>query len=152
MINSHQISLRLTTVKDLEEFFQFQLDREGIYLAAFTPKDPTDKIAYIAKYTKHLEDPTITTRTIMVDKQIVGSIAKFVIENDAEITYWIDLTFWGQGIASVALKEFLSIENTRPVFGRVAFDNFGSQKVLKNMALKKSALTRVLQMQDKWKS
>jgi [ribosomal protein S5]-alanine N-acetyltransferase len=24
----------------------------------------------------------------------------------------------------------LTIENTRPVFGRVAFDNFGSQKVL----------------------
>jgi len=137
MIKSHQISLRPTTVKDLEKFFQFQLDKEGINLAAFTPKDPTDKTAYITKYTKHLEDPTIKTRTIMVGKQIAGSIAKFVIERDAEITYWIDKKFWGQGVASAALKDFLSIENTRPIFGRVAFDNFGSQKVLEKCGFEK---------------
>ena len=28
------------------------------------------------------------------------------------------------------LKEFLTIETERPIFGRVVFDNFGSQKVL----------------------
>ena len=38
--------------------------------------------------------------------------------------------FWGKGVATNALKEFLKNENTRPIFGRVAFDNFGSQKVL----------------------
>lgn len=107
MITGHQISLRPTTVKDLEIFFQFQLDKEAIQLAAFAPKNPTDKIAYITKYTKHLEDPTIRSGTIMVGKQIVGSIAKFVVEDDAEITYWIDRKFWGRGIASAALKEFL---------------------------------------------
>jgi [ribosomal protein S5]-alanine N-acetyltransferase len=37
---------------------------------------------------------------------------------------------WGMGIATKALKAFLMKENTRPIFGRVAFDNFGSQKVL----------------------
>jgi [ribosomal protein S5]-alanine N-acetyltransferase len=26
--------------------------------------------------------------------------------------------------------QFLTIENTRPIFGRVAFDNIGSQRVL----------------------
>ena len=73
----------------------------------------------------------------MVGKQIAGSIAKFVIERDAEITYWIDKKFWGQGVASAALKDFLSIENTRPIFGRVAFDNFGSQKVLEKCGFEK---------------
>ncbi|MGI8469749.1 MAG: GNAT family N-acetyltransferase, partial [Pyrinomonadaceae bacterium] len=58
------------------------------------------------------------------------SIAKFEMEGDTEITYWIDRNFWGKGIATTALKNFLTIENTRPVFGRVAFDNLGSQKVL----------------------
>lgn len=60
----------------------------------------------------------------------MGSIAKFVINGDAEITYWVDRKFWGQGIATNALNEFLTVEKTRPIFGRVAFDNFGSQKVL----------------------
>ena len=102
----------------------------GNYLAAFTSKDPSDKNAYFEKYTKHLNDPTINMQTILVDKTIVGSIAKFEMEGNTEITYWIDRKFWGKGIATTALKHFLTIENTRPIFGRVAFDNLGSQKVL----------------------
>ena len=110
--------------------FQFQLDKEGGYLAAFMPKDPTDKSAYINKQIKLLDDPTVNNQTIIIDNVIAGSIGKFVMEGDAEITYWIDRKFWGLGIATKALKEFLKIETARPIFGRVAFDNFGSQKVL----------------------
>ncbi|MVN75201.1 GNAT family N-acetyltransferase [Hymenobacter sp. HMF4947] len=129
MTNS-KITLSETTAEDLHDLFQFQLDKKAIYLAAFTPKDPTDKLAYMAKYSKLLADPTITMRTIKADNEIVGSIAKFVLENNAELTYWINRKYWGQGIATNALKMFLKIEQTRPLFGRVAFDNFGSQKVL----------------------
>ncbi|MEQ1800039.1 MAG: GNAT family protein [Lacibacter sp.] len=132
MINEIEIILRKTEVTDLELFFIFQLDKEANYLAAFTSKDSNDKAAYIEKYTKFLTDPTINMQTIKVNGEIAGSIAKFIMENEAEITYWIDRKFWGQGIGTAALKEFLKHENTRPVFGRVAFDNFGSQKVLEN--------------------
>ncbi|MFN8302429.1 MAG: GNAT family N-acetyltransferase [Saprospiraceae bacterium] len=61
---------------------------------------------------------------------LLGSIAKFVLEGDTEITYWIDRNYWGRGIATKALEMFLSIETARPILGRVAFDNFGSQRVL----------------------
>lgn len=124
------IKLRPTEIADLDKLFQFQLDEEANFLAAFTLKDPTDKSAYFAKYTKLLSDPTINHQTIIAGDVIVGSIAKFMMEGDAEITYWIDKNFWGQGIATTAFKDFLTIEATRPIFGRVAFDNFGSQKVL----------------------
>lgn len=124
------IKLRPTKIADLDILFQFQLDKEGGYLAAFMPKDPTDKAAYIAKHTKLLSDPTVNNQTVTIDNIIVGSIAKFVMDGDTEITYWIDRKFWGQGIATKVLKKFLVIETTRPVFGRVAYDNFGSQKVL----------------------
>ena len=82
------------------------------------------------KYTKLLNNPTVNNQTIILDNLIVGSIGKFLMEGDSEITYWIDRKFWGQGIATEALKNFLDIETSRPIFGRVAFDNFGSQKVL----------------------
>jgi len=124
------IKLRRTEVADLGIFFRFQLDKEAGYLAAFMPKDPTDKAAYLAKHTKFLSDPTINNQTILVDHVIVGSVAKFVMEGEAEITYWLDKKFWGQGIATTALKDFLTMETTRPIFARVAFDNVGSQKVL----------------------
>ncbi|MBK7634425.1 MAG: GNAT family N-acetyltransferase [Saprospiraceae bacterium] len=131
------IKLRPTEIADLDTLFQFQLDKEGGYLAAFMPKDPTDKTAYINKYTKLLSDPTVNNQTILLDDKIVGSIAKFIIEGDTEITYWIDRKFWGQGIATKALTEFLAIETVRPIFGRVAFDNFGSQKVLEKCGFDK---------------
>jgi len=125
-----KLKLRPSELSDLEFFFQFQLDKEAIYLAAFTPKDPSDKEAYFEKFTKILADPAINNQTILVDERIVGSIAKFEIDGDTEITYWIDRSFWGKGIGTTALKNFLAIENTRPIFARVAFDNFGSQRVL----------------------
>lgn len=129
-MTNNNITLTKTEKDDLNAFFQFQLDKEANYLAAFTSKDPGDKTAYIEKYTKFLTDPAINMRTIKVNDEIVGSLAKFVIENDAEITYWIDRKFWGQGIATTALRNFLQIEKIRPIYGRVAFDNYGSQKVL----------------------
>lgn len=127
---NNNITLIKTEEDDLNSFFQFQLDKEANYLAAFTSKDPNNKTAYIEKYTKHLNDPTINMKTIKVNDVIAGSIAKFVMENEAEITYWIDRKFWGQGIATTALKDFLDIEKIRPIYARVAFDNYGSQKVL----------------------
>ncbi len=123
-------TLTKTINEDLNVLFEFQLDKEAIYLAAFTPKDPTDKKAYIEKFTKHIADPSINMRTINFNNHIVGSIAKFVVEDEAEITYWIDRKLWGQGIATSALNEFLKMEQIRPIHGRVAFDNYGSQKVL----------------------
>ena len=69
-------------------------------------------------------------RTIKVNDVIAGSIAKFVMETEAEVTYWIDRKSWGQGIATTSLNDFLKIEQVRPIYARVAFDNYGSQKVL----------------------
>jgi len=138
MLNSKlDIKLRPTEISDLDTLFQFQLDKEGGYMAAFMPKDPTDKVAYINKLTKLLDDPTVNNQTIILDNIIVGSIAKFVMEGDTEITYWIGRNFWGQGIATKALNKFLTIDTFRPIFGRVAFDNFGSQKVLEKCGFEK---------------
>jgi RimJ/RimL family protein N-acetyltransferase len=134
----HTITLTETTKDDLHTLFEFQLDKEANFLAAFTSKDPNDKTAYIEKYTKHLADPTIHNRTIKVNDVIAGSIAKFMMEGEAEITYWIDKKFWGQGIASTALHDFLKMEKARPIYGRVAFDNYGSQKVLEKCGFVKT--------------
>ncbi len=131
------ITLRPTESSDLETLFQFQLDQDARHLAAFMSKDSTDKSAYLKKYTKILADPSTNNQTILIDKEIVGSISKFILDSDAEITYWIDRKFWNHGIASKALVKFLEIEKTRPLYGRVAFDNLGSQKVLENSGFKK---------------
>lgn len=124
------IFLRKTELTDLENLFQFQLDEESNYLAAFTPKDPSDKEAYLEKWSKIIVNPAINMQTIVVNDAVIGSIIKFEMDGDAEISYWLDRKQWGKGIVTTALTEFLKTETCRPIHGRVAFDNFGSQRVL----------------------
>lgn len=107
-------------------------------MAAFIAKDGDNKTAYIERHSKYLADPSITTRTIRVNDEIAGSISKFIIEQEAEITYWIDRNYWNRGIAGEALRQFLNIENTRPLFARTAFDNYGSQHVLEKCGFVKT--------------
>jgi RimJ/RimL family protein N-acetyltransferase len=52
------------------------------------------------------------------------------MEGDRQVSYWIDPARWGQGLASRALRAFLAIEPTRPLYGRVAEHNAASAKVL----------------------
>jgi len=134
----NEIELKDTTETDFDCLFSFQLDKEANYLAAFTSKDPTDKIAYIEKWTRLLSDKTVNSKTIFLKSKIVGSIAKFEMEGKSEITYWIGKEYWGKGIASNALQQFLKTEKNRPIYGRVAFNNFGSQKVLEKCEFKKT--------------
>lgn len=131
------ISLTPTTTTDLTTLFQFQRDEEANYLAAFTSGNPGDKTAYLAKQGQFLNEPTIHMCTIRANGTIVGSIARFFIESDAEITYWLDRRFWGRGMAQTALAEFLKLEHTRPLRGRVAFDNYASQKVLEKCGFRR---------------
>ena len=133
------IKLRPSVVSDIHNFFDYQLDEEANYLAAFTAKDPTDKAAYLDKYTKLLFNPSVNMQTIVLENRVVGTVTKFEINEEAEIAFWIDKAFWGQGIASNALKTFLEIETKRPIFGHAAFDNFGSQKVLEKCGFVKIA-------------
>ncbi|GGG54276.1 GNAT family N-acetyltransferase [Hymenobacter glacieicola] len=93
-MQNQQVKLRPTEKSDLDSLFQFQLDEEAAYLAAFMPKDHTNQAAYREKYTRFLHDSTINMQTILVDEVLAGSIAKFEMEGDAEITYWLDRRFW----------------------------------------------------------
>lgn len=117
-----------TTAADLEDLYRIQLDPEARHAAAFVPP-VADREAFVAKATRHLADPTISMWTIRTDA-IIGSVAKFVVEGDAEVTYWIDRAWWGRGIATRALGELVGRVSDRPLFGRAAWDNLGSQKVL----------------------
>jgi len=87
---------------------------------------------------RFLKDKTINAQTIFYDDEIAGSIAKFEIDGEPELTYWIGRNYWNQGIATFALQEFLKTEAVRPIMGRTAFDNIGSQRVMEKCGFKKT--------------
>src|SRR5687767_2067577 len=115
------MTLRKSIESDLEIFFINQLDDEANHMAAFTPKDPTDKEAYIGKWKKLLALPSIHMQTILLEDKIAGTVLKFEIQGEAEITYALGKEFWGKGIATKALQQFIAIEPQRPIFGKAAF-------------------------------
>jgi len=127
--------MRAVTLRDVQEddlpvFFRHQRDPVAIRMAAFTAPDPSDRYAFEEHWARILDDDSVVTQTIMVAADVVGYVASFVEEGKTEVTYWIDRSRWGQGIASRALAEFLGQVTTRPLHARVAKDNAGSLHVL----------------------
>ena len=125
-----EILLRAVTDSDLPIFFEQQLDKDANFMAAFTAKDPTDRAAFMAHWAKILADPGITIRTILVDGQVAGHVLVYGLFGEPEVSYWIGKAFWGKGVASQALAQFLDILTVRPLYARVAKDNLASLRVL----------------------
>jgi RimJ/RimL family protein N-acetyltransferase len=99
-------------------------------MAAFTAKDPSDKEAFTAHWAKIGGDEGITLRTIIFGGKIAGHIVCHGWFGDPEISYWIGKEYWGQGVATRALEEFMVILDKRPLYARTAKDNIASIRVL----------------------
>ena len=138
------VRLRPVEERDLPIFFEQQLDTDAIYMAAFTHKDPADRNAFDAHWTRIRADPRVTIRTILVEGRVVGHVATFVDEQfgKQEATYWIGKEFWGQGIATKALSRFLTEFTKRPIYGRAARDNIGSVRVMEKCGFRVTGLDR----------
>jgi RimJ/RimL family protein N-acetyltransferase len=125
-----EVALRPIEDSDLDVLFDQMRDPESVQMAAFTAKDPNDREAFNTHMSKVRNSPEITMRAVTRNGHLVGSIASFVIEGDTELTYWIDRSVWGQGVASRALALFLDTVPIRPLYARAGSDNIGSLKVL----------------------
>jgi RimJ/RimL family protein N-acetyltransferase len=124
------VELRLIEDSDLDVLFDQMRDPESVQMAAFTAKDPSDREAFDARMSRSRTSPDVILRAVTRDGHLRGSIASFVIDDHTEITYWIDRSAWGQGIASQALALFLGAVAVRPLYARAASDNVGSLRVL----------------------
>ena len=124
------ITLRTFVDSDLDALFTWESDPLAVRMAAFTREDPSDRRAFDAHYERVRGEPSNTLLAIDDDGEFVGTVGSYTMEGKREVTYWIAPARWGQGIASQALRVFLAIESTRPLFGRVASHNAASAKVL----------------------
>ncbi len=124
------ITLREVMDTDLAIFFEHQQDKEAVYMAAFTSKDPSDRVAFDAHWAKIRASPSSINRSVEIDGQVAGHIASFEMFGHREITYWLGRKFWGQGVATAALRKLLEVDLTRPIYGSAAQDNTRSIRVL----------------------
>ena len=124
------ITLRALTDADLDALFVWESDPRAVQMAAFTRADPSDRSAFDAHYERVRTNPANRLLAIDDDGEFVGTVSSFTLEGEREVSYWIAPARWGRGLASQALRAFLAIEPTRPLYGRVADHNAASAKVL----------------------
>ncbi len=99
-------------------------------MAAFTARDPGDRRAFDTHWARIRADPAVTLRTVLCDASVAGYIVAFERFNQTEVGYWIDRACWGRGIATAALRLFLTTVPGRPLYARIAADNAASIRVV----------------------
>ena len=121
------ILLRDITITDLPIIFEHQLDPEGSVMAAVPSRD---RETFDAHWKKIMANEANILMTIEVDGHATGHLVSFELMGERQVGYWLGREFLGKGIATEALKQFLGVVKTRPLFGRVAKHNIGSRRVL----------------------
>ena len=122
--------LREVRDEDLAILFEQWADPVAARMAAFIGPQHMDWDAFERRWSRLRADETLITRAIVVDGEVVGTIGSWGDPDEREVTYWIGRTYWGKGIATAALSAFLAVDPTRPLRGRVAYDNVASRRVL----------------------
>jgi RimJ/RimL family protein N-acetyltransferase len=136
------VSLRPLEDRDLDTIFQQVTDPASIRMAAFTAEDQTDRRTFLNRVSRVRADTSIVHRVIDVDGVVAGTIASFPIDDQREVTYWVDRTLWGKGVASAALQILLAETAERPLFARAASDNLGSLRVLEKAGFRRIGVNR----------
>jgi RimJ/RimL family protein N-acetyltransferase len=131
------VGLRPIRDSDLDAIFEQMRDPASVQMAAFTTEDPNDRTAFDTHMASVMMSPDATTRAVTSDGRLVGTIASFVLDGATEVTYWIDRSLWGQGLASRALELLLQDVPVRPLHVRVASDNIGSLRVLQKAGFRR---------------
>jgi RimJ/RimL family protein N-acetyltransferase len=130
---SNKIILRNVTESDLPILFEQQLDPEATAMAAFPSRDHDAFMAHWAKIMAHEKN---LIQTILYVGQVAGYILSWEMEGEREVGYWLGKEFWGKGIATQAVAEYVSLVKTRPLMAHVARHNIGSRRVLEKCGFK----------------
>lgn len=124
-----RVRLREVEPPDIPVFYEHQVDPESVRLVGFASRD---REAHAAHFARLLADPEVVVRTIVDDDAVAGQVLSFPRDGIREVGYWLGREFWGRGIATAALGEFLRIDGSRPLYGVVAEHNAVSRRVLEH--------------------
>jgi RimJ/RimL family protein N-acetyltransferase len=122
-----EIRLRDASSSDAPVFARQQSDVEAGRMAGFPPRTEEE---FLAHWEKTARDPANRRQAILYEGELAGYVGSFPRDGDREVCYWLGREFWGLGLATAALREYLKSEPFRPLHARVARHNRGSIRVL----------------------
>ncbi len=105
-------------------------------MAAFTPRNAQDFLSHWTYYILPME--SVIKQTITIDGSVAGNIVCWDKAGNRFVGYWISKKYWGRGIASEAMREFLNQLDCRPIYAHVAKNNVASIRVLEKCGFRLS--------------
>jgi Acetyltransferase (GNAT) domain len=67
---------------------------------------------------------------VVVDDEVAGTIGSWGDPGEREVTNWIGRSYWGKGDRDLRPRRLLTVDPSRPLHARVAYDNVASRRVL----------------------
>ncbi len=122
-----KVTLRETEDSDRPILFEHQRDPVANEMAAFPPRDEQ---AFAEHWERVKANDDGIQRTILADGEVAGHIGSWIDDRDRRVGSWVGREFWGRGIASEALKQFVAVVEERPLTASVAEHNVASLRVL----------------------
>ena len=119
--------LRDVEEADGETFFLHEQDVEANRMVGF---DPRSREEFFTSWAKTVSGPAGRKQTIVVNGQVVGYVGTFERLERLEVGFRIGREYWGKGIATHALTQFLMKEKRRPLYAGAAKTNRASIRVL----------------------
>ena len=121
------IRLRPIVASDLDAFFEHQRDPVALRIGHLTSRERAE---FDGHWSRILADPLAIQCTVECDGVVVGYVGSFVRAGLREVAYWYGRPYWGKGIATAALGEFVAGVPERPLYALVTVDNAASRRVL----------------------
>lgn len=138
------VLLRSVEPSDIPLFFAHASDHVALRVAALAPPPPADLEAYRARWSRLLSSADTLARTVVHDGNVVGHLISFPRHGRREVGGWFARASWGRGIATSALRSFLLLDPTRPLYARAAADNRAALRVLDRCGFRPVSLERLL--------
>ncbi|MCS4510407.1 GNAT family N-acetyltransferase [Xylophilus ampelinus] len=138
-----QVSLRPFSVADLDRVFAHLSDPVAVHMAGLTLPEPGDRPGFDAAWQRVFAMPDIWLRGVLANDSFAGHVACYRFQGALEVGYWIERAWWGQGVASSALRQLLAAVPHRPLHAHLLSDNVASLRVLRKCGFQCSGQLRV---------
>lgn len=130
-----EILLRDVVEADLEVFYEQQREEEAVHRARFPARERERFMTHWR--TRVLGDPTGHVQTVTVDGDVAGNIVAWWQDGRRFVGYWLGQRFWGRGVGTAALRQFLQREQTRPLYADPFVGNTASVRLLERCGFRR---------------
>ena len=130
------VRLREVVEDDLPTLFAHQREPEANRMAAFPARDEKEFMSLWRASILGGDD--VIKRAVLHRDILAGHIVCYEQAGSRLVGYWLGKNFWGKGIATSALAQFVTDVEIRPLRAYVAQRNVASIRVLEKCGFKRA--------------